>query len=120
MKSHLAAYQQPRLIEFVGELPMTTTGKVQRRVLREREASAACAAQGIGRGVGEGVAVELVLGQAALLDEGLLRDVGHRRRPAGVDLVAGEAREVVEHRLVDEARAAQPVVLAAAAPRAPG
>jgi acetyl-CoA synthetase len=38
VKQHLAPYQQPREIEFVGELPMTTTGKVQRRVLREREA----------------------------------------------------------------------------------
>ncbi len=38
VKKHLAAYQQPREIEFVGELPMTTTGKVQRKVLREREA----------------------------------------------------------------------------------
>jgi acetyl-CoA synthetase len=38
VKRHLAPYQQPREIEFVSELPMTTTGKVQRRVLREREA----------------------------------------------------------------------------------
>jgi acetyl-CoA synthetase len=40
VKSHLAPWQQPRLIEFVSELPMTTTGKVQRRILREREARA--------------------------------------------------------------------------------
>ena len=39
VKSHLAPYQQPREIEFVSELPMTTTGKVQRKVLREREAA---------------------------------------------------------------------------------
>ena len=38
VKSQLAPYQQPREIEFVSELPMTTTGKVQRKVLREREA----------------------------------------------------------------------------------
>lgn len=38
VKKHLAAYQQPREIEFVAELPMTTTGKVQRRVLRDLEA----------------------------------------------------------------------------------
>jgi acetyl-CoA synthetase len=38
VKKHLAPYQQPRDIEFVGELPMTTTGKVQRKVLREQEA----------------------------------------------------------------------------------
>ena len=40
VKTHLAPYQQPRKIEFVSELPMTTTGKVQRKVLREREARA--------------------------------------------------------------------------------
>jgi len=39
VKRHLAAYQQPREIEFVAELPMTTTGKVIRKVLREREAA---------------------------------------------------------------------------------
>ncbi len=38
VKRNLAPYQQPREIEFVRELPMTTTGKVQRKVLREREA----------------------------------------------------------------------------------
>jgi len=37
VKRHLAPYQQPRIIEFVAELPMTTTGKVQRRVLRLQE-----------------------------------------------------------------------------------
>jgi acetyl-CoA synthetase len=41
VKGHLAPYQQPREIEFVNELPMTTTGKVQRKVLREREAAKA-------------------------------------------------------------------------------
>jgi acetyl-CoA synthetase len=39
VKKHLAPYQQPKLIEFVSELPMTTTGKVQRKVLRELEAA---------------------------------------------------------------------------------
>jgi acetyl-CoA synthetase len=39
VKAALAPYQQPREIEFVESLPMTTTGKVQRRVLREREAA---------------------------------------------------------------------------------
>jgi acetyl-CoA synthetase len=38
VKDLLAPYQQPREIEFVAELPMTTTGKVQRKVLRDREA----------------------------------------------------------------------------------
>jgi acetyl-CoA synthetase len=37
VKRHLATWQQPRDFEFVSELPMTTTGKVQRKVLRERE-----------------------------------------------------------------------------------
>ena len=34
---HLAPYEVPKVVEFIAELPMTTTGKVQRRVLRERE-----------------------------------------------------------------------------------
>jgi len=36
-KKRLAAYEYPRQIEFVESLPMTTTGKIQRKVLRERE-----------------------------------------------------------------------------------
>ncbi|CAN5162890.1 hypothetical protein BH10PSE17_BH10PSE17_04440 [soil metagenome] len=38
VRKRLAAYEMPREIEFVAELPMTTTGKVQRRVLRDRDA----------------------------------------------------------------------------------
>jgi acetyl-CoA synthetase len=41
VKNSLAPWQQPREIEFVDALPMTTTGKVQRKVLREREAEKA-------------------------------------------------------------------------------
>jgi len=37
VRSHLAPYEYPRLIEFIDALPMTTTGKVQRKVLRDRE-----------------------------------------------------------------------------------
>ncbi len=37
VKSFLAPYEYPKEIEFIDALPMTTTGKVQRRVLRERE-----------------------------------------------------------------------------------
>ena len=37
VKSKLAPYQYPKEIEFVEALPMTTTGKVQRRVLRLQE-----------------------------------------------------------------------------------
>ena len=33
----LAPYEYPKEIEFIDALPMTTTGKVQRRVLRLRE-----------------------------------------------------------------------------------
>ncbi|HZQ63414.1 MAG TPA: AMP-binding protein [Casimicrobiaceae bacterium] len=39
VRSYLAPYEYPREIEFIDALPMTTTGKVQRRVLREREAA---------------------------------------------------------------------------------
>ncbi len=37
VRRHLAPYETPKEIEFVDALPLTTTGKVQRRVLRERE-----------------------------------------------------------------------------------
>jgi len=36
VSTRLAPYQYPREIEFIDALPMTTTGKVQRRLLRER------------------------------------------------------------------------------------
>jgi acetyl-CoA synthetase len=41
VRGQLAPYEYPKEIEFIPELPMTTTGKVQRRVLREREAQRA-------------------------------------------------------------------------------
>jgi len=37
VRRFLAPYEYPKEIEFIDALPMTTTGKVQRRVLRERE-----------------------------------------------------------------------------------
>lgn len=37
VRGKLAPYEYPKEIEFIDQLPMTTTGKVQRRVLRERE-----------------------------------------------------------------------------------
>ena len=37
VRSELAKYEYPREIEFVDELPQTTTGKIKRRALRERE-----------------------------------------------------------------------------------
>jgi acetyl-CoA synthetase len=36
VRARLAPYQCPKEIEFIDALPMTTTGKIQRRVLRER------------------------------------------------------------------------------------
>jgi len=39
VKTRLAAHEYPRAVAFVDELPMTTTGKIQRKVLRERETS---------------------------------------------------------------------------------
>jgi acetyl-CoA synthetase len=36
VKTHLAAHEYPRAIHFVDALPMTATGKVIRRELRER------------------------------------------------------------------------------------
>jgi len=38
VRGQLAPYEYPKEIEFIEALPMTTTGKVQRKVLREREA----------------------------------------------------------------------------------
>jgi len=37
VRGMLAPYEYPKEIEFIDALPMTTTGKVQRRVLRLRE-----------------------------------------------------------------------------------
>ena len=37
VKENLAPYEYPKEIEFIAALPMTTTGKVQRRVLRLQE-----------------------------------------------------------------------------------
>ncbi|MFB6207165.1 MAG: acyl-CoA synthetase [Haloglomus sp.] len=39
VRDQLAAYEYPREIEFVETLPQTTTGKIQRTKLRERETS---------------------------------------------------------------------------------
>ena len=37
VRTRLAAYEYPRKIEFIKELPMTTTGKVRRAALRQKE-----------------------------------------------------------------------------------
>ena len=39
VRSRLAAYEYPRAIEFVHDLPMTTTGKIRRIELRQMEAA---------------------------------------------------------------------------------
>jgi len=39
VRTFLAPYEYPKEIEFIDALPMTTTGKVQRKVLRDREAT---------------------------------------------------------------------------------
>ncbi len=47
VKARLAPYEYPKEIEFIDQLPMTTTGKVQRRVLRlQEEARAATRRRG--------------------------------------------------------------------------
>ena len=38
VRQYLAPYEYPKIIEFIDSLPMTTTGKVQRRMLRLRDA----------------------------------------------------------------------------------
>jgi acetyl-CoA synthetase len=35
VKLKLAAHEYPRIIEFVNDLPMTTTGKIIRKTLRD-------------------------------------------------------------------------------------
>jgi len=37
VRGRLAPYEYPKEIEFIDQLPMTTTGKVQRKELRKRE-----------------------------------------------------------------------------------
>jgi acetyl-CoA synthetase len=37
VREHLAKHEVPREIEFVEALPMTNTGKIQRRKLRDAE-----------------------------------------------------------------------------------
>lgn len=46
VRDRLAPYEYPKEIEYVDELPMTTTGKIQRAVLRRLEAERARVAQG--------------------------------------------------------------------------
>lgn len=48
VRGRLAPYEYPKEIEFIDALPMTTTGKVQRRVLRLQEEARARAAASAG------------------------------------------------------------------------
>jgi acetyl-CoA synthetase len=41
VKQRLAAHAYPRAVEFVDALPMTATGKIMRRELRQRESGTA-------------------------------------------------------------------------------
>jgi acetyl-CoA synthetase len=36
VRTKLSAHEYPREVEFIDDMPMTTTGKVIRRLLRER------------------------------------------------------------------------------------
>jgi acetyl-CoA synthetase len=47
VRARLAPYEYPRLIEFIDALPMTTTGKVQRSVLRTQEQARTARADGV-------------------------------------------------------------------------
>ncbi|MEX2311140.1 MAG: AMP-dependent synthetase, partial [Rhodospirillales bacterium] len=40
VKTRLSPHEYPRLIEFVDELPLTSTGKIRRKDLRDREKAA--------------------------------------------------------------------------------
>ena len=51
VRGRLAPYEYPKEIEFIDALPMTTTGKVQRRVLRLQEVERARAEQAASRRV---------------------------------------------------------------------
>lgn len=54
VKGKLAPYEYPKEIEFIDALPMTTTGKVQRRVLRlQEEARAAAASAAVNAAAGK-------------------------------------------------------------------
>jgi acetyl-CoA synthetase len=44
VRERLAPYEYPKEIEYIAQLPMTTSGKIQRQVLRKREADRARAA----------------------------------------------------------------------------
>ena len=58
VRIRLAAHEYPREVEFIDELPLTTTGKIRRIELREREVERARGNQLSGRQDGPGVALQ--------------------------------------------------------------
>jgi acetyl-CoA synthetase len=54
VRARLAPYEYPKEIEFIDALPMTTTGKVQRRVLRLQEEARALSANSLPPASGSG------------------------------------------------------------------
>lgn len=50
VRTRLAAHEYPRMVEFVRELPMTTTGKIRRKDLRDRKVDRLRMATKSGRG----------------------------------------------------------------------
>jgi acetyl-CoA synthetase len=83
VKGKLAPYEYPKEIEFIDQLPMTTTGKVQRRVLRlqeeERPRGRACVGVRSGRcGLRPEVRLRPVHGVRKAAKS---RNRGARRRP---------------------------------------
>jgi acetyl-CoA synthetase len=45
VRTRLAAHEYPRQIEFIEALPMTSTGKIRRNVLRDQSATAGAGQQ---------------------------------------------------------------------------
>ena len=41
VRTRLAAYEYPRVIEFIDQIPLTTTGKIKRNELRQRDRQSA-------------------------------------------------------------------------------
>jgi acetyl-CoA synthetase len=54
VRQRLAAYEVPREIAFVDELPLTTSGKIRRNELRRRESAGAHPARGLTPPPGQG------------------------------------------------------------------
>ena len=147
MRGRLAPYEYPREIEFIDALPMTTTGKVQRKELRKREEAKLKLAEGVKRvlliGAGHGhlvvlrslaekplygARITLVTPYAQQVYSGMLPGLlaGHyRRADTQIDVAALAERAYVEfaqgevERLDAEAPAGDPARTAAASATTP-